>query len=647
MAEPVGSWKNLGWDVSEQVHKVATLVWDPDTLSWVKYTPGVSEATAAVSILNFPTDADEPLPVRLSDGAAFYEALSAAGSGLTDAELRASPVPVSGTVTAELSAVDNTVLDEINSKLGGTLTVTGGGGGVEYTEGAIDATITGSAILWEDTGDTLRPVSAAKPLPVSGPLTDTELRASAVPVSLASVPSHAVTNAGTFAVQAAQSGTWNITNVSGTVSLPTGAATAAKQPAPGTAGTPSADVLTVQGITSMTALKVDGSAVTQPVSGTFWQATQPVSGTFWQATQPVSGPLTDTQLRATPVPVSGTVTANLAAGTNNIGDVDVLTLPALPAGTNNIGDVDILTVPADPFGANADAASATGSISAKLRFIASTGIPITGTVAVTQSGTWDEVGINDSGNSITVDNNGTFAVQVDGNALTALQLIDDPVVVLGTATYSEATTKGNVIAAVRRDADTTAVNTDNELAPLQVDATGRLKTATYGNVAHGATDAGNPIKVGYKAVAHGSNPSAVTAGQRSDAYCNRAGIPFTIGGHPNIITLEAAYTAAQTDTAIVTIGSGTKIVVTQIQAMCDNANTVDVGFRIGFGTANTPTTTGVVLTHPGVAPGSGISRGDGSGIIGIGADNEDLRLTSEVPTTGSLRILVSYFTIES
>lgn len=50
--------------------------------------------------------------------------------------------------------------------------------------------------------------------------------------------------------------------------------------------------------------------------------------------------------------VDGTVTANLAAGANNIGDVDVLTLPA------------------DPLGANADAvvaAGATGSISAKLR----------------------------------------------------------------------------------------------------------------------------------------------------------------------------------------------------------------------------------------------------------------------------------------
>lgn len=46
------------------------------------------------------------------------------------------------------------------------------------------------------------------------------------------------------------------------------------------------------------------------------------------------------------VTVSGTVTANLAAGTNNIGDVDVLTLPALPAGTNNIGDVDVLSIAA-------------------------------------------------------------------------------------------------------------------------------------------------------------------------------------------------------------------------------------------------------------------------------------------------------------
>src|SRR5215472_13372071 len=68
-------------------------------------------------------------------------------------------------------------------------------------------------------------------------------------------------------VAATQSGAWDVRNITGTVSLPTGAATAAKQPALGTAGTPSADIITVQGVTAMTPLKVDGSAVTQPVSG--------------------------------------------------------------------------------------------------------------------------------------------------------------------------------------------------------------------------------------------------------------------------------------------------------------------------------------------------------------------------------------------
>ena len=55
----------------------------------------------------------------------------------------------------------------------------------------------------------------------------------------------------------------------------------------------------------------------------------------------------------------------------DLGKVDIAVFDsALPAGTNNIGDVDVLTVPADPFGANADAAvaaGAAGSIQAKLR----------------------------------------------------------------------------------------------------------------------------------------------------------------------------------------------------------------------------------------------------------------------------------------
>jgi hypothetical protein len=43
-------------------------------------------------------------------------------------------------------------------------------GGSQYTEGDVDTTITGTALMWEDSGDTLRAVSAATPLPVNSEL---------------------------------------------------------------------------------------------------------------------------------------------------------------------------------------------------------------------------------------------------------------------------------------------------------------------------------------------------------------------------------------------------------------------------------------------------------------------------------------------
>lgn len=79
---------------------------------------------------------------------------------------------------------------------------------------------------------------------------------------------------------------------------------------------------------------------------------------------------------ANPLPVTAAsnlpvaVAAALPAGTNNIGDVDVLSLPSLPAGANvigtvgvnalpslpagnnNIGDVDVASLPATPAGTN-------------------------------------------------------------------------------------------------------------------------------------------------------------------------------------------------------------------------------------------------------------------------------------------------------
>ena len=85
------------------------------------------------------------------------------------------PLPT-GAATATLQTTGNNTLSNIDTKLGGTLSVNVG-------------------------------------------LTDAQLRASAVPISFTRLAS------GTDSVSAVQSGTWNITNISGTVSLPTGAAT--------------------------------------------------------------------------------------------------------------------------------------------------------------------------------------------------------------------------------------------------------------------------------------------------------------------------------------------------------------------------------------------------------------------------------------
>lgn len=180
-----------------------------------------------------------------------------------------------------------------------------------------------------------------------------------------------------------------------------------------------------------------------------------------------------------------------------------------------------------------------------------------------------------------------------------------------------------------------------------VSATGELFIG--GAIAHDAADSGNPVKIGARAVAHGTNPTAVAVTDRTDLYANRAGIPFYIGGHPNIVTSRVTYTAAQTDIAIGpgTVAGGLKVVVTQIQITVSNATTATPSVIVGFGTANTPTGTGVVISHPGIPGGGGISRGDGSGILGVGADGEELRITISVPTGGTLDCVVSYFTIES
>lgn len=292
-----------------------------------------------------------------------------------------------------------------------------------------------------------------------------------------------------------------------------------------------------------------------------------------------------------------------------------------------------------------------------------------------------------------VTNAGTFAVQVDGAALTALQLIDD--VVYAEDVASQDGDKGIQVLAIRDDTLNVRSGTEGDYEPLHTNADGALWVKHSGNidvnshavtnagtfavqdaaaeaslsvmddwdngasdgasvsgdVAHDTADAGEPVKIGMKAVALKTNPTEVAAGDRTNWYADVSGVPFVLGGHPNILTQSLQVTdadGAQTDTAIITAGANVAVVVTKVSVMADEANTGGVSVRIGFGTANTPAADAaqMLLFHPGIAPGSGVVEGNGAGILGIGASNEDVRVTCEDPAGGSINIIVTYFTTD-
>ncbi len=128
-----------------------------------------------------PVDDAHGVPVHQQVGATWAVSLAA--------------IPLAtNAATATLQAAQGAVLESIDARLAGTLTV-----------GTHAVTQSGA---WT--------VGVSGTVPVSGPLTDTQLRASAVPVSLASVPTHAVTQSGawTFSLSAAlPAGTNNIGDV--------------------------------------------------------------------------------------------------------------------------------------------------------------------------------------------------------------------------------------------------------------------------------------------------------------------------------------------------------------------------------------------------------------------------------------------------
>lgn len=407
---------------------------------------------------------------RMASGAQHVQVDNFPGAtGLTDAQLRASPVSISaGALPLPAGAATSARQD---AEIAGLASIFGIlGDGTQHVR--VDNFPSSSGGL---TDAELR----ASPVPVSGPLTDAQLRASAVPVSATSLPLPA--GASTAALQAA--GNASLASIDGkapalvagrvpvdgsgatqpisaaALPLPSGAATSANQTSGAQKAIARSGAKGASAAADVTSTDVDANTQaldvvvknTIPIAGTIvadqgaagvdpWlvDATGSVvaigasalpSGAATSANQateiaalnsidaklanpmPVSGPLTDAQLRASAVPVSDGG-ASLT--------VDSLQLPASLVGGSLSVDGSGVTQPVSaaalplPAGASTSALQATGNASlASIDGKLANPLPVSGTVAIT-----------DGGGSITVDSLQlpsalvSGRLSVDGSAVT-------------------------------------------------------------------------------------------------------------------------------------------------------------------------------------------------------------------------------------
>jgi hypothetical protein len=413
---------------------------------------------------------------------------------LTDAQLRASAVPVSlgssplpaGAATAANQATEIASLSSIDSKLTSPLTVTG-----PLTDTQLRASpvpISGTVTANAGSG-TFAISAAALPLP-SGAATEATLgnvlttsafqarvntlgqktMANSTPVTIASDQT---------AIPASQSGTWDINNVSGTVSLPTGAATAALQTQP---GVDIGDVTVNNGIgASAVNIQDGGNSIT------------------------VDGPLTDTQLRATPVPVSGTVAATQSG-----------TWTVQPGNT-----------------ANTTAWKVDGSAVTQ---------PVSGTVTA-------NAGTNLNTSLLALESGGNLAtIKTNSDNLALAQASTTSGqkgnLVLGavtTAAPSYTTAQSNPLSlttagALRTDASATTQPVSGTVTAAQATAA-NLNAQVQGPAASGASKSGNPVQTGY---VFNTTPPTVTNGQVVEAQATARGASLA---HPSFMPTTGTFTA--------------------------------------------------------------------------------------------------------
>lgn len=280
----------------------------------------------------------------------------------------------------------------------GTIVATEEGSGNENYQKIklIDPTV-GSTVPIGNSANPMKVDGSGVTQPISGSVSISNFPATQPISGTVTVGNASIAVTGTFyqATQPVSIATMPTTPVTGTFWQATQPVSASSLPLPSGAATES----TLSGIKTdtdkltftSTRLLVDGSGVTQPVSGTFFQATQPVSATSLPLP---TGAATESTLSS----LNGKVTAV------NTGAVTIST--ALPAGTNVIGHIV------------ADSGSTT-AVTGNVSVIQSTGTNLhtvvdSGTVTVSGTVTAN-IGTADTISTSAIQTNGTQKTQiVDG-----------------------------------------------------------------------------------------------------------------------------------------------------------------------------------------------------------------------------------------
>jgi hypothetical protein len=126
-------------------------------------------------------------------------------------------------------------------------------------------------------------------------------------------------------------------------------------------------------------------------------------------------------------------------------------------------------------------------------------------------------------------------------------------------------------------------------------------------------------------------------------------VPVTPSGYTVAVAWGSSVNLAVTNTALVTVSAGTRVIVHRANLICGSTVSVAVTASLGFATATLPTTgAGLIWASVGGTTASqfqGIQDGAGwPNVIGVGASDEDLRLTMSVPTGGACTVSLTYST---